>query len=69
LRLARKKAGVGRPRHLILYTFREPSTVDVGRALHDAMDLERHAAFDLPSECQIRRRGSDPCCVGSTPHV
>ncbi len=50
LRSARKQAGVARPRHLILYRTRGASTVEVGRVLHDAMDLERHAAFDHPCE-------------------
>jgi toxin ParE1/3/4 len=50
LRSARKQAGVARPRHLILYRISGASTVEVGRVLHDAMELERHATFDLPRE-------------------
>jgi toxin ParE1/3/4 len=50
LRTARKQAGVARPRHLILYSINATSTVEVGRVLHDAMELERHATFDLPPE-------------------
>jgi len=46
LRSVRKQAGVARPRHLILYRIRGTSTAEVGRVLHDAMDLERHATFD-----------------------
>jgi toxin ParE1/3/4 len=36
---------VRRPRHLILYRIR-PEFVDVGRILHDAMDVERHVPED-----------------------
>lgn len=50
LRSARKQAGVARPRHLILYRIRGISTVEVGRLLHDAMELERHVTFDLLPE-------------------
>lgn len=50
LRAARKQAGVARPRHLILYRIRGTSIVEVGRVLHDAMEPERHAAFDLPPQ-------------------
>ena len=50
LRSARKQAGVARPRHLILYRTRGTSIVEVGRVLHDAMDLERHATFDHPRD-------------------
>ena len=46
LRNARKASGVARPGHLILYRVLGTSTVEVGRVLHDAMELERHAAFD-----------------------
>jgi toxin ParE1/3/4 len=50
LRHSRKQAGVARPRHLILYRMIEGPVVEVGRVLHDAMELERHAIFDLPKE-------------------
>jgi toxin ParE1/3/4 len=50
LRSARKQAGVTRPRHLILYRIRGTSTVEIGRVLHDAMELDRHATFDFPPE-------------------
>ncbi len=46
LRNAKKQSGVTRPRHLILYRLRRTSVVEVGRVLHDAMELERHIAFD-----------------------
>ena len=49
LRTDRTEAGIARPRHLILYRMR-PTTVEVGRVLHDAMELERHLTFDIPSE-------------------
>ena len=50
LRHSRKRSEVARPRHLILYRLADGSIVEVGRVLHDAMELERHVAFDLPSE-------------------
>jgi toxin ParE1/3/4 len=50
LRSAGKRAGVGRPRHLILYRIGGALTVEVGRVLHEAMELERHATFDSPEE-------------------
>jgi toxin ParE1/3/4 len=45
LRNSRKSADVARPRHLFLYRMRRESVVEVGRVLHDAMELERHAAL------------------------
>jgi toxin ParE1/3/4 len=45
LRHSRKSAGVARPRHLVLYRMRSESIVEVGRVLHDAMELERHSAL------------------------
>lgn len=50
LRHARKHSGVARPRHLILYRMDDAGTVEVGRVLHDAMELERHAGFEFPTE-------------------
>lgn len=50
LRHRRKPARVARPRHLILYRITRDSVVEVGRVLHDAMDLERYALFDFPPE-------------------
>ena len=50
LRHSRKRSEVARPRHLILYGIADGSIVEVGRVLHDAMELERHVAFDFPSE-------------------
>jgi toxin ParE1/3/4 len=50
LRHSRKPSEVARPHHLILYRIADGSIVEVGRVLHDAMELERHVAFDFPSE-------------------
>ena len=50
LRHSRADSGVARPRHLILYRIGDAGTVEVGRVLHDAMELERHAQFDFPPE-------------------
>lgn len=50
LRHSRKNSGISRPRHLILYRIAEGSIVEIGRVLHDAMELERHIAFDFPPE-------------------
>lgn len=43
----RTRARVARPRHLILYRMGEAGSVDVGRVLHDAMELEHHVRFDF----------------------
>jgi len=50
LRHSRKRvpsddAPVGRPRHVVLYRTDPAGTVEVGRILHDAMELERHLPF------------------------
>jgi toxin ParE1/3/4 len=50
LRYSRRESGVDRPRHLILYRVDAAGNVDVGRVLHEAMDLVRHASFDFPDE-------------------
>lgn len=47
LRNSRRRAAaagviVARPRHFILYRFADPDLVEVGRLLHDAMELRRH---------------------------
>jgi len=41
---------VARPRHLVLYRIRETGTIDVGRVLHEVMELERHVRFDFPDQ-------------------
>ncbi|HTW28349.1 MAG TPA: type II toxin-antitoxin system RelE/ParE family toxin [Acetobacteraceae bacterium] len=33
---------VRRPRHLLVYRVRPPDLVEIGRVLHDAMEIERH---------------------------
>lgn len=48
---SRKKAGtrgnrIRRPRHFLLYRVSEASVVEIGRVLHDSMELEQH----LPEE-------------------
>jgi toxin ParE1/3/4 len=50
LRYARTQSSVGRPRHLILYRVGNAGTVEVGRVLHDAMELDRHVQFEFPPE-------------------
>lgn len=52
LRLSRAhvEPGMGvvhRPRHFLVYRF-EPGLVEVGRVLHDAMELTRHLDPDSP---------------------
>jgi toxin ParE1/3/4 len=42
-------SGVGRvkhPRHFLLYRIRADGQVEIGRVLHDSMDLERHRPAD-----------------------
>ena len=48
---SRKKAGgrgnrIRNPRHFLLYRVTEPDVVEIGRVLHDSMELEHH----LPEE-------------------
>jgi toxin ParE1/3/4 len=48
---SRKKAGprghrIGKPRHFLLYRVTDAGRVEIGRVLHDSMDLERQ----LPEE-------------------
>ena len=48
---SRKSAGragdrIGRPRHFLLYRVTESGIVEIGRVLHDSMDLKAH----LPEE-------------------
>jgi toxin ParE1/3/4 len=49
-RVPRDQGLVGRPRHLVLYRAEVVGIVEVGRVLHDAMELERHVLFDLPED-------------------
>lgn len=53
----RKKAGrrgnrVRKPRHFLLYRVAEPNVVEIGRVLHDSMELEEHlpAEYRKPTE-------------------
>jgi toxin ParE1/3/4 len=44
---SRKRAGtrgkrIRKPRHLLLYRVRGAGVVEIGRVLHDSMDLQRH---------------------------
>jgi toxin ParE1/3/4 len=41
-----KVGRVKRPRHFLLYRVQSPGNVEIGRVLHDSVDLERH----LPPE-------------------
>lgn len=48
LRHSRDRAGiVVRPRHLLLYRLVDADWIDIGRVLHDAMELERHMPADF----------------------
>jgi toxin ParE1/3/4 len=40
--VAAKLGRVKRPRHFLLYRIRQDGTVQIGRVLHDSMDLARH---------------------------
>ena len=42
-----KSAPVRRPRHLIVFRIGNGGTIEIGRVLHDAMELERHRPTDL----------------------
>ncbi len=37
---------VRRPRHLLLYRCSSPALIEIGRVLHDAMEVERHLPAD-----------------------
>jgi toxin ParE1/3/4 len=50
LRHVRKQGSAFRPRHLIVYRIRPSSIVEIGRVLHDAMEIERHIAFGRASD-------------------
>lgn len=41
---------VRRPRHLLLYRCSRPALIEVGRVLHDAMEVERHLPADYRDE-------------------
>ena len=49
----RVRGGIGQvrqPRHFILYRIRNNGTVEIGRVLHDSMDLESHLPEEYRSE-------------------
>jgi toxin ParE1/3/4 len=55
LRYSRERARtehgiVLKPRHLLLYRVARTSVIGVGRVLHDAMELERHAPSEYGDE-------------------
>jgi toxin ParE1/3/4 len=52
-RVARRTGRVKRPRHFLLFRVRDDGRVEIGRVLHDSMDLPSH----LPSE--YRASGDD----------
>lgn len=41
-----RDAAVRRPRHLLLYRCSSPALIEVGRVLHDTMEVERHLPAD-----------------------
>ncbi len=45
-RVKKPTGRVQRPRHFLLYRFREDGTIEIGRVLHDGMDLKRHLPED-----------------------
>jgi toxin ParE1/3/4 len=45
-RVAKRVGRVKSPRHFLLYRMRPDGQIEIGRVLHDSMDLERH----LPDE-------------------
>jgi toxin ParE1/3/4 len=48
LRHSRTGSPILRPRHVIFYRVAASSIVEVGRVLHDMMEIEQHAIFDIP---------------------
>ncbi len=41
---------VRKPRHLLLYRYASPELIELGRVLHDAMEVERHLPADYRNE-------------------
>lgn len=41
---------VRKPRHLLLFRTTAPDIIEVGRVLHDAMDIEQHVPADYGEE-------------------
>lgn len=44
-RLSTSIGRVKRPRHFFVYRLRESGEVEIGRVLHDSVDLDRHVNF------------------------
>lgn len=45
-RVAKSTGKVRRPRHFLLYRISDDGNIDIGRVLHDGMDLKRHLPDD-----------------------
>jgi toxin ParE1/3/4 len=50
-----KTGRVKRPRHFLLYRTRQDGIVEIGRVLHESMDLDRH----LPDDYRASARSGD----------
>ena len=46
-RVTSRTERVNRPRHFLLYRIRPDGTVEIGRVLHDSMDVVRHVPDDF----------------------
>jgi toxin ParE1/3/4 len=53
--VATKVGRVKRPRHFLLYRTRPDGTVEIGRVLHESMDIAKH----LPDEFRSQKAGDD----------
>lgn len=51
---------VFRPRHFLLYRSRDDGRVEIGRVLHDRMDLAQHLPDDYGPEATGRRPAESP---------
>ena len=49
-RVARRADRVHKPRHFLLFRFADDGAVEIGRVLHDSMDLTRHLPADYRRE-------------------
>ena len=59
-RVAAEVGRVKKPRHILLYRFRTEGAIEIGRVLHDSMDLERH----LPAEYRSLSGDDDDSASG-----
>jgi toxin ParE1/3/4 len=48
-RVSRSLGRIKKPRHFLLYRVAADGYVEIGRVLHDSMDLARHLPSDYPS--------------------